>query len=424
MSGERRICIEGGHPLAGTVRISGAKNAVLPILAASLMAKGSCRITDVPNLTDVRVMLEVLSNLGAQVHWDEGTLVIDATEARTDEISADLMRRMRASNLVLGPLLSRFRRVKLSHPGGCSIGSRPMDLHLKGLQNMGARFEERFGYFEVEAERLQGADIHLDFPSVGATENLMMAACLAKGTTVIRNAAKEPEIIDLQNFLNALGARVRGAGLDVIRIDGVSELGGGKHQVIPDRIEAGTFMVAAAITEGDVRITNVIPEHVEPVTAKLREAGVIVQEENDAIRVIGTKERQGIDLKTMPYPGFPTDMQAQMMAFLSIGQGTSVISETIFENRFKHVDELRRMGANIRLEGRVAIVKGVPSLSGAVVEATDLRAGSALILAGLCAENGTTVERIHHIERGYERLVDKLSILGAQIRLEETIFSQ
>ncbi|KAB2954521.1 UDP-N-acetylglucosamine 1-carboxyvinyltransferase [Heliorestis acidaminivorans] len=420
MSGERRISIKGGHPLEGTVRISGAKNAVLPILAASLMSTGPCRIKDVPNLTDVRVMIEVLSNLGVKVGWEKGTLIVDAKEARTDEVSADLMRRMRASNLVLGPLLSRFHRVRLSHPGGCSIGSRPMDLHLKGLHKMGARFVERFGYFEVEAERLKGADIHLDFPSVGATENLIMAACLAKGTTVIRNSAKEPEIIDLQNFLNALGAKVRGAGLDVIRIEGVSELGGGCHHVIPDRIEAGTFMVAAAITEGDVKITNVIPEHLEPVTAKLRETGVIVQEENDAIRVIGTKERKGIDLKTMPYPGFPTDMQPQMMALLAVSEGTSVISETIFENRFKHVDELRRMGANIRLEGRVAIIKGVDSLSGAFVEATDLRAGSALILAGLCAENGTVVEKIHHIERGYENLVDKLVALGASVQLDDT----
>ncbi|ABZ84619.1 udp-n-acetylglucosamine 1-carboxyvinyltransferase [Heliomicrobium modesticaldum Ice1] len=419
MVGEPRIRIKGGKPLFGEVAISGAKNAVLPILAASLMSTGQCQIKGVPRLTDVQMMNEVLSTLGAQVSWEGESLIVDASAAEIREVSADLMRRMRASNLVLGPMLSRFGKVRLSHPGGCSIGSRPMDLHLKGLQKMGARYQERHGFFEVEAERLQGTEIHLDFPSVGATENLMMAASLAEGTTIIRNAAKEPEIVDLQNFLNAMGARVRGAGLDIIRIDGVNRLGGCVHHLIPDRIEAGTFMVAATITGGDVTLTNVIPEHLEPVTAKLRETGARVIEEDDRIRVIAPRRCQAVDIKTLPYPGFPTDMQAQMMALMAVSEGTSVISETIFENRFKHVDELRRMGANIRLEGRVCIVKGVPSLSGAVVECTDLRAGAALVLAGLAAENGTTVEKIFHVDRGYDQLVEKLSGLGARITREE-----
>lgn len=419
MMGEPKIQIRGGNPLRGSVQISGAKNAVLPILAASLMSTGPCRIKDVPKLTDVVVMTEVLTALGAKVSWQDECLVADASQAGAVEVSSDLMRRMRASNLVLGPLLGRFRRVKLFHPGGCSIGSRPMDLHLKGMQKMGARFEERFGFFEVEVNQLRGADIHLDFPSVGATENLMMAACLAKGTTVIRNAAKEPEIVDLQNFLNSMGAKVRGAGLDVIRIEGVSSLGGCCHQIIPDRIEGGTFMVGAAITGGDVTLTNVIPEHLEPVTAKLRETGAMVEEDGDRLRVVAARVKRAIDIKTMPYPGFPTDMQPQMMALMAVSQGTSVISESIFENRFKHVDELRRMGADIRLEDRVAIIKGVSRLSGAVVESTDLRAGAALILAGLAAENGTTVENIFHVDRGYERLVDKFSSLGADITREE-----
>ncbi|MTV47563.1 UDP-N-acetylglucosamine 1-carboxyvinyltransferase [Heliobacillus mobilis] len=420
MIGEPRIRIKGGIPLTGTVRISGAKNAVLPILAASLMSSGCCRIKDVPQLTDVDVMLELLSVLGAKVQWEGERLSIDASKADTVEISADLMRRMRASNLVLGPLLTRFRKVRLFHPGGCSIGSRPMELHLRGLQKMGARYVEKHGYFEVETDHLEGTEIHLDFPSVGATENLIMAACLAKGTTVIRNAAKEPEIVDLQNFLNSMGARVRGAGLDIIRIDGVEKLGGCSHQVIPDRIEAGTFMVAAAITDGDITLTNVIPEHLEPITAKLRETGATVEEEGDTIRVVAAKTSQSVDIKTMPYPGFPTDMQPQMMALMAVSEGTSVISESIFENRFKHVDELRRMGANIRQEGRLSIVKGVPRLSGAVVECTDLRAGAALILAGLSAENGTTVEKIYHIDRGYENLAQKMASLGANIIREES----
>ncbi|MDD2421750.1 MAG: UDP-N-acetylglucosamine 1-carboxyvinyltransferase [Heliobacteriaceae bacterium] len=415
MSAKPRIRIRGGKVLRGVVEVSSAKNAVLPVLAASLMASGLCTIKAVPQLTDVAVMVKLLRALGAEVKQNGTSLTVDASRAAMVEVPSDLMRRLRASNLVLGPLIGRFRRVKLFHPGGCSIGSRPMDLHLKGLQQMGARVSERHGFFEVEARQLKGAEIHLDYPSVGATENLMTAACLARGTTVIRNAAKEPEIVDLQNFLNAMGAKVRGAGLDVIRIDGVSGLHGCCHQSIPDRIEAGTFMVGTAITGGEVLITNVIPEHLEPVTAKLREAGAEVEEDGDQVLVTGPKVNGAVDIKTMPYPGFPTDMQPQMMALLAVGEGTSVISESIFENRFKHVDELRRMGADIRLEGRVAVIKGVSRLSGAVVEATDLRAGAALVLAGLMAENSTIVEKTFHIDRGYDRFAAKLAALGADI---------
>ncbi len=303
----------------------------------------------------------------------------------------------------------------MAHPGGCAIGSRPMDLHIKGLKALGAQLTERYGYIVAECERLTGAELHLDFPSVGATENLMMAATLAKGQTVIRNAAKEPEIVDLQNFLNGMGASVKGAGTDVIKIQGVTELGSIEHAVIPDRIEAGTHMIAAAITNGDLTITNVIPEHVEPVIAKLKETGVEVITGDESIRVIGCGVIKAVDLKTMPYPGFPTDMQAQMMALMTVAQGTSVISESIFENRFKQVAELRRMGADIRLEGRAAIIKGVPKLSGAFVEATDLRAGAAMVLAGLAAEDVTVVEDIYHIDRGYERLEAKYRAVGAKI---------
>lgn len=325
------------------------------------------------------------------------------------------MRQMRASNLILGPLLARNGRVRLSKPGGCAIGSRPMDQHIKGLQEMGVKVKERHGYIEASAEQLKGASIYLDVPSVGATENLMMAAVLAKGTTTIYNAAREPEIIDLQNFLNKMGAKIRGAGMDVIRIEGVEKLYPTEHTVIPDRIEAGTHMVAAVMTQGDVEITNVIPEHLEPVSAKLRQGGAEVIIGDDYIRVKGRGPLRGLDCKTMPHPGFPTDMQPQFMALLSIAEGTSIITETIFENRFQHVDELRRMGAQITLEGRTAIIRGVETLEGAFVEATDLRAGAALFLAALAAEEATVLEKIGHIDRGYENLEEKYRNLGAKV---------
>lgn len=413
----QKFVIVGGNRLKGTIRASGSKNATLPILAACILNAGKSLIYEVPNLRDVSVMKDVLTYLGAKLICDRNTIEVDSSNVQPVEISEELMRRMRASNLVLGSLLGRFGIVKISYPGGCQIGSRPMNLHLKGLQALGATIQERFGYITAEAEKLVGADIHLDLPSVGATENLMMAAVLAQGATSIKNAAKEPEIIDLQNFLNKIGGRVKGAGTDTIKIEGVrtGDLKPAVHSVIPDRIEIGTHMVAAAITGGEVTVTNVIPEHLEPLLAKLREAGVNITVGDDYVRVRGRGRVRAVDIKTMPYPGFPTDMQPQMMALLSLAEGTSIITETIFENRFKHVGELRRMGADIKVEGQSAIIKGVERLSGAYIEASDLRAGASLVLAALAAEDGTVLENVAHIDRGYERLEVKYNALGARM---------
>jgi len=410
-----RFVIKGGNRLEGTVGVDGSKNAVLPIMAATLLCAGESTIHDVPNLRDIQMMADLLRYLGASVYWEPGTLTVDTSGITTVNVPETLMRRMRASNLVLGPLLARFGEVSISQPGGCNIGARPMDLHIRGLRALGASITERAGYITARTTRLRGTEIHLDVPSVGATENLMMAAILAEGTTVIRNAAKEPEIVDLQNFLNRLGARVKGAGTGVIKVEGVSALHPAEHHVIPDRIDAGTHMVAAAITRGDVLVTGVIPEHVEPVIAKLREMGASVTVADDGVRVQVDKRLKAVDVKTMPYPGFATDMQPQMMALLTVAGGASIVTETIFENRFKHVPELVRMGANIRIEGHTAIVRGVEHLSGAYVEATDLRAGAALVLAGLAAENTTIVEHVEHIDRGYARLEEKYRMLGADI---------
>ncbi|SHF42432.1 UDP-N-acetylglucosamine 1-carboxyvinyltransferase [Desulforamulus putei] len=410
-----KFVIVGGNRLKGTIKANGSKNASLPILAATLLSGGVCKIHQVPRLKDVFVMQELLNYLGAKTTFEGNTMTVDCTHVQPQEISEDLMRKMRASNLVLGPLLGRFGNVKISYPGGCNIGSRPMNLHFKGLSALGAKISEKFGYISAEASQLTGAVIHFDVPSVGATENLMMAGVLAQGTTIIRNAAKEPEIVDLQNFLNAMGARIVGAGTDVIRIEGVKELGSVTHTVIPDRIEAGTHMIAGAITQGDVTVANVIPEHLDPVIYKLREVGVAVEVGDDWVRVQGTGQLKAADIKTMPYPGFPTDMQPQMMALLTVAEGTSVITETIFENRFKHVPEFRRMGADIYLEGHTAVVKGVKRLTGACVEASDLRAGAALILAALAGEDGTVLSNIEHIDRGYERIEKKYNALGARI---------
>jgi len=410
-----KFVIVGGNRLKGSIKANGSKNATLPILAATLLSGGVCTIHQVPSLRDVFVMQELLAYLGAKVTFEGNTMMVDSTHVQSQEISEDLMRKMRASNLVLGPLLGRFGNVRISHPGGCNIGSRPMNLHFRGLSALGAKISEKFGYITAETSQLTGTVIHFDVPSVGATENLMMAGVLAEGTTVIRNAAKEPEIVDLQNFLNAMGAKIVGAGTDVIRIEGVKELGSVTHTVIPDRIEAGTHMIAGAVTQGDVTVTNVIPEHLDPVIYKLREAGVEVDVGDDWVRVQGTGQLKAVDIKTMPYPGFPTDMQSQMMALLTIAEGTSVITETIFENRFKHVPEFRRMGADIYLEGHTAVVKGVKRLTGACVEATDLRAGAALILAALAGEDGTVLSNIEHIDRGYERIEKKYNALGARI---------
>ncbi len=410
-----KFIVIGGKRLKGSIRVSGAKNATLPILAASLLTEGISTIHEVPRLLDVQVMKEVLTHLGAKIRCDGSTLVVDSSNVKSLEIAEDLMRKMRASNLVMGALIGRFGYVKVAYPGGCAIGSRPMDLHLKGFTALGAKITEKHGYVVAKTDGLQGAEIHLDYPSVGATENLVMAATQAKGQTIIRNSAKEPEIVDLQNFLNGLGAKIRGAGTDLIKIEGPTKLGSTSHTVIPDRIEAGTHMVAAAITGGDVVVENVIPEHVEAVIAKLREAGVKVEVEEDRIRVVGPPRPKAVDVKTLPYPGFPTDMQAQIMVLLTVADGTGVVSETVFENRYKHVDELRRMGADIKIEGRAAIIKGIPKLSGTFVEATDLRAGAAFVLAGLIAEDATVIENVWHIDRGYEHLERKYAALGARI---------
>lgn len=410
-----RYVITGKQRLEGRVRTSGAKNASLPLLAATLLVSGRTNLLEIPHLADIEHMIEVLEYLGAKVTFNQDGLIIDSSDLNRWEVDEGLMRQMRASNLILGPMLARNGRVRISRPGGCAIGSRPMDQHIKGLQELGIKVHERHGYIEAWADELRGGDVYFDVPSVGATENVMMAAVFAKGTTLIHNAAREPEIVDLQNFLNKMGARVRGAGMDVLRIDGVNQLKPTEYTVIPDRIEAGTHMIAAAMTQGDIEVENVIPEHLEPVIAKLRQIGADVRIGDDTVRVRRPGKIKGVNCKTMPYPGFPTDMQPQFMALLSMAEDTSVVTETVFENRFQHVDELRRMGAQITIEGRTAIIRGVKSLEGAFVEATDLRAGAALFLAALAAEDATVLEKVGHIDRGYENLEAKYRQIGAKL---------
>jgi len=408
-----KLLIGGGTRVRGRVRVSGSKNATLPIMAACLLTRKECILHQVPDLDDVKVMEEVLVSLGAKVKRENGTLIINPENITSYELPEHMSRKMRASNLVMGALLGRFGKARVSYPGGCAIGQRPMDIHLKGFRELGFKTEECYGYIEGYAAGSSDCEIMLDFPSVGATENLMMAAAVSKNNTVIRNAAREPEIVDMQNFLNRMGARIRGAGLDVIRIEGVSELNGVEHEVIPDRIEAGTFMVLAAVSGGDIVVENVVAEHLVPVAAKIRETGAeVIQHNGSAIRVLGNRKLGPVDIKTMPYPGFPTDMQPQMMALLSGIEGTSVIVETIFENRFMHVNELRRMGADIKIEGRVAIIKGKSRLRGATVEATDLRAGAALIIAAVGSTGETMINNAFHVDRGYEKIEEKLGALG------------
>ncbi len=413
-----RLIVKGGNRLVGTVKTSGAKNAVLPIIAASILGISPSRLDEIPALEDVRTICAVLECLGIKVNASEPhTLKIDSREITSCEAPYELVRSMRASFLVMGPLLARKGYARISQPGGCAIGTRPIDLHLKGFEALGVKIEQGHGYIEASApEGMTGANIYLDFPSVGATENIMMAAAMANGTTVLENPAEEPEIVDLANYLNQMGARVRGAGTNVITIEGVSELHGVQHSVIPDRIEAGTYMIAAAMTGGDVIIENVLPEHQKPLIAKLREAGALVEEDIDRIHVVGSGKLKAVDIKTLPYPGFPTDMQAQMMAMLSVAEGRSKITETVFENRFMHVVELNRMGANITTEGRSAVITGPAHLTGCTVRATDLRAGAAMILAGLVAEGATEICDIYHINRGYEEIAAKLTRLGADIK--------
>lgn len=412
-----KIVVRGGRALHGTVKIQGAKNAVLPILAASLLAKkGMSLIQDAPELDDVNTMCDVLKSLGAKTRYGANGLSVDATCIQSGEAPYELVRKMRASFLVMGPLLARIGQARVSLPGGCAIGSRPIDQHLKGFEALGARVTLGNGYVEAYAPNgLTGNTIYLDVASVGATENIMMAAVLAKGITVIENAAQEPEIVDLANFLNAMGGKVRGAGTGTIRIEGVEDLHGTSHTVIPDRIEAGTFMVAAAITGGDVFVEGAIAEHLKPVIAKLTEMGVICQEEEQGIRVRRNGPLRNVDLKTLPYPGFPTDMQAQMMALMLVAEGPGVVTETVFENRFMHVQEFNRMNGKVKIEGRTAIVEGPCRLKGAHVTGSDLRATAALVLAGLAAEGTTHVYGLQHLDRGYLHFAEKLQALGADV---------
>lgn len=413
-----QLLVEGGTPLKGRVKINSAKNASLPIMAAALLTPGDILLERVPPLDDVKTMLSLLRHLGARTNFNPSTGDMKLTVPNLQDFTApyELVGKMRASVLVMGPLLSRYGRARISQPGGCAIGLRPIDLHVKGMMALGADIVMGHGYIEARAKKLHGTRIYLDYPSVGATENTMMAAVLAEGTTVLENCAQEPEIVDLANFLSTLGARISGAGTSVIRIHGVEELRGGIHTVIPDRIEAGTYMLAAAITRGEVLLENVIADHLKPVLAKLEEARVQIEERGDEGLLVSVPgEIRAVDVKTLPYPGFPTDLQPQFMALMATARGSSVITETVFENRFMHVPQLQRMGCNISIEGRSALVKGPASLTGATVKVPDLRAGAALILAGLAAAGPTWVREIHHVDRGYHEIVDKLGGLGARI---------
>lgn len=421
-----KIIVTGGQKLQGKVRVEGAKNAVLPILAAALLAsKGENVIKEVPNLAGVFTINEVLKSLNAAVTYipEDNAVYIDATKELSSEAQFEFVSKMRASILVMGSLLARNGYARVALPGGCAIGSRPIELHLKGFEAMGAKISFGHGYVEAKTEgRLKGANVYLDFPSVGATENIMTAASLAEGTTVIENAAKEPEIVDLANFINSMGGRVIGAGTNTIRIEGVDTLYGVEHHIIPDRIEAGTFMVAAAITRGDVVIENAVPEHMTALIAKMREMGVEITELDEGIRVRVPQTLKAVDIKTMPHPGFPTDMQSQMMALMLTAEGTSIITETVFENRFMHVEEFRRMNAGAKIEGRSVFIEGPVDLQGAEVMATDLRAAAALILAGLVSEGMTRVTKLHHLDRGYVDFHGKLASLGANIeRITEEV---
>jgi UDP-N-acetylglucosamine 1-carboxyvinyltransferase len=411
-----KLVIEGGKPLSGTVRIHGAKNAALPILAACTMTSGIHRIGNVPDLLDIHVMLDILRALGCKAELRDDVVSLETSSANCTHVPEELMKLMRSSIFLMGPLLARFGEVRVHQPGGCAIGERKIDLHLKGLQALGAVIEESGNTITCRADRLIGADITLDYPSVGATENIMMAAALAEGVTTISNAAREPEIQDLQNFLNEMGAKMIGAGTDTITVEGVSSLTPRAYRIIPDRIVAGTLMVAAAATRGSVTLEHVCPAHLNSVIHVLKRSGVQIAVDDDIIVVNSCSRPKAVDrIVTSPFPSFPTDLQAQLMVLLSLAEGVSVIKETVFEGRFKHVDELSRMGADIRVDMSSAIIRGVPRLYGATVEATDLRAGAALVIAGLAANGTTVVEQIHHIDRGYDRIERIFGRLGAKI---------
>lgn len=412
------IIVRGGNRLSGTVKVEGAKNAALPILAASILGQDTPSTFDnVPLLSDIYTMKQVLRHLNIEIDFDEDeqTMRVDATMPLNSDTPFEFMNKMRASIVVMGPLLARNGHARVAMPGGCSIGNRPIDLHLKGFEAMGVKIDQGNGYLEASVDRLKGAEIYLDFPSVGATQNIMMAATMADGRTVIENAAREPEIVDLANYLNRMGANVIGAGTDTIRIQGVEELKGTSHTIIPDRIECGTFMVAAAITEGNVLVKDAVSQHNRPLISKLREMGAIIEEENEGVRVIGPKKLYATDFKTQPYPGFPTDMQAQLTIAQIKAEGTSIVKENVFENRFMHLEQMRKMNANFQIDGQQAIIKGGTKLESAEVASTDLRASAALILAGLIADGHTRVTQLQHLDRGYYKFREKLADLGADI---------
>ena len=410
-----KMVIGGGRRLQGEVRISGAKNAALPVLVSSLLVDGESTFRNIPDLADIKTIKKLLRSLGVKIEGGE-TVRIHTTDIVNCEASYDLVRTMRASILVLGPLVARRGEARVSLPGGCAIGARPVNLHIRALQEMGAEVTLRDGYVEAKASRLKGADIYFDISTVTGTENILMAATLAEGTTTLKNAAREPEIVNLAEALTGMGARIKGAGSDVITIEGVESLHPVEAVVIPDRIETGTFLIAAGMTGGDIRILGCEPNHNKALIAKLRDAGMKIEAQGDVLRASGGDVVKSVDVQTLPYPGFPTDLQAQIMALMALGNGLSVITETIFENRFMHVGEMMRMGADITIQGKTAIVRGVLKLRGAPVMATDLRASASLILAGLAAEGTTTLSRVYHIDRGYQRIEEKLSALGADIR--------
>ncbi|WP_350343636.1 UDP-N-acetylglucosamine 1-carboxyvinyltransferase [Proteinivorax tanatarense] len=413
-----KLLVRGGNKLVGEVKISGAKNAAVAILPATLIAGEPCTIENLPDISDVKILIEMLEELGAKVVvHDANTITVDPREANSFHAPHGLVKKFRASYYLMGAFLSRFKKAKVALPGGCKIGPRPIDQHLKGFEALGAQVNVDSGEVELNSAKICGGHVYMDIVSVGATINTMLAAACCTNLTVIENVAKEPEVVDVANFLSALGVSVRGAGTDIIRIEGKEKLGGCVHSVIPDRIEAGTYMVAAAATRGDVTITDVIPKHLDPITAKLRESGATVEEGDDFVRVrCNGNVIKGTDIKTFPYPGYPTDLQQPMMSYLTCIEGTATVTENIFENRFQHVDELIRMGADIYVEGRMAVVKGVETLKGAEVKATDLRAGSALIIAGMMAEGKTKISGVEHVKRGYENIDQKLNSLGADIK--------
>jgi UDP-N-acetylglucosamine 1-carboxyvinyltransferase len=412
----RKISVTGNkQPLRGTVKVSGAKNAAVAIIPAAILTAAPVKIENLPDIKDIQILIEILTSLGVRTYWQAGTLEIDASSMRQCEATYDSVKKLRASYYLLGALVGRFGRAVVPAPGGCDLGPRPIDQHIKGLSALGAQVDVEHGLIKA-AGRLTGAEIYLDVVSVGATINIMLAAVRAEGKTIIENAAKEPEIVDVANFLNAMGANIRGAGTDVVKVTGVSELGGVNHSVIPDRIEAGTYMIAAAATGGDVLLSDIIPKHLDPIVAKLREMGITVDVGDDQLRVIANGLPQPVDIKTFPYPGFPTDLQSLAMVLLTRANGSSVVTENVFEGRFKHVDELKRMGARIKVEGRTALVEGGSRLTGAPVCATDLRAGAAFIIAGLTADGETIISNTDHIFRGYENICSKFRALGADIK--------